>query len=130
MRRGDFQTYDRLYKAWGHLVPVKWDRRRAHNRPRAHADTAPSASKPNRRRKPPISWTAFGFDIVVDRSAEWIRAAVSACEADYCYIAAQASAPLVRGPLLEGRHGRQAARGAQTHRNVRPARVVNGISSR
>ena len=30
VQRGDFQTYDRLYQAWGHLVPVIWDRRRAH----------------------------------------------------------------------------------------------------
>ncbi len=79
-----FQDYDRLYEAFGHLVPVIWDRRRAD----LDLDTALSANHPNRREKPPLSWTVFGY-VIVDRSAEWTWAAVSACEADH-YIAAQA----------------------------------------
>ena len=70
VRRGDVQTYDRLYKAWGHLVPVIWDRRRV-------SDTAPSGSHPNRRQKPPITWTVFGY-IEVGRPAAWRQAALSA----------------------------------------------------
>ena len=35
--QGASQDYDRLYSAFGHLVPVIWDRRRA-------SDSAPSAS--------------------------------------------------------------------------------------
>ena len=77
VRRGDVQTYDRLYKAWGHLVPVIWDRRRARSCPVADADTAPSAPYPNRRRTPPLSWTAFGY-IEVGRPAAWRQAASSA----------------------------------------------------
>ena len=73
-----FQDYERLHMAFGHRVPVIWDRRRARNRPLAHADTAPSASIPNRRRgKLPVSWTVLGF-VVVDRPAKWARAALSA----------------------------------------------------
>ncbi len=64
VRHGAFQEYERMHAAFGHRVPVIWDRRRARTRPLAHADTAPSASNPNRRRKPPHSWTAFGFIVV------------------------------------------------------------------
>ena len=76
VRRGAFKDYERLHAAFGHRVPVIWDRRRARNRPLAHADTAPSARHPNRRRKPPVSWTALGF-VVVDRPAVWAAAALS-----------------------------------------------------
>ncbi len=89
--QGASQIYDHLYEAFGHLVPVIWDRRSA-------SDTAPSAHHPDRREPPPRSWAELGF-AVVDRSAEWTRAAVSACEADH-YIAAQTSASLVPGPAL------------------------------
>ncbi len=84
VRQGAFEEYGRLYEAFGHLVPVIWDRRRAD----LDLDTAPSASHQNRRGKPPLSWTMFGY-VIVDRSAGWTWAAVSACEADH-YIAAQA----------------------------------------
>ena len=83
VRHGVFQEYERLYAAYGHLVPVIWDRRAD-----LDLDTAPGAKRVNRREKPPLSWTAFGF-LIVDRSAEWTRAALSACEANH-YIAAQA----------------------------------------
>ena len=77
------EEYDFLQAALGDLVPIIWDRRCA-------SDTAPSVCHPNRRRKPPLSWPASGF-VVVDRSAAWVREAVSACEVDY-YLVAQASA--------------------------------------
>ncbi len=77
VRRGNVEEYDRLYKAWGHLVPVIWDRRRARSRPLADADTAPSASHPIRRRKPPVTWPMFGY-IEVGRPAAWRQAALSA----------------------------------------------------
>ena len=66
-----------MHAAFGHRVPVIWDRRRARNRLLAHAETAPSARHPDRRRKPPTSWTALGF-VVVDRPTTWARAALSA----------------------------------------------------
>ncbi len=66
-----------MHAAFGHRVPVIWDRRRARTRLRAHAETAPSARHPNRRQKPPTTWTALGF-VVVDRPAAWARAALSA----------------------------------------------------
>ena len=92
--QGASQDYDRLYEAFGHLVPVIWDRRRA-------SDTAPSASYPNRRQTPPPSWTELGFVVVVDRSAAWAwtRAALSACEADH-YIPAQAEPAGVGPPSI------------------------------
>ena len=68
VRHGAYEEYDRLHSAFGHLAPVVWARRRARTRPRAHADTVPSASQPNVRQKPPVSWTALGF-VVVDRPA-------------------------------------------------------------
>ncbi len=77
VRQGAFQQYDRLYAAFGHRVPVVWDRRRARSRQLADADTAPNARQPNRRQKPPLTWTALGF-IVVDRPATWARAALFA----------------------------------------------------
>ncbi len=89
VRRRDVQTYDRLYNAWGHLVPVIWDRRRT--RPRAHADTAPSARHPDRRREPPPSWTAFGY-IEVGCPAAWRQATLSAWKDDR-YSVVQANAP-------------------------------------
>ena len=70
VRQGAFQQYDRLYAAFGHRVPVVWDRRRARSRPLADADTAPSASKPNRRETPPPSWTELEF-VVIERTAAW-----------------------------------------------------------
>ena len=77
VRQGAFQDYERMHAAFGHRVPVIWDRRRARTRLRAHAETAPSARHPNRRQKPPLTWTALGF-VVVDRPATWARAALSA----------------------------------------------------
>ena len=91
VRNGAFEEYDFLRRAYGHLVPVTWDRRRA-------SDTAPSAYDPDRRGQPSLSWAALGFAIV-DRPAAWVRAAVSADEADHGLIA-QAYALLVRGPAL------------------------------
>ena len=64
VRDGAYEAYDRLYAAFGHRMPVAWDRRSA--RTHASSETGFSASIPNRREKPPPSWTAFDF-VVVDR---------------------------------------------------------------
>ena len=67
VRHGAYEEYDRLHKAYGHRMPVIWDRRRARSVPTTTAsETASSASIPNRRQKPPPSWTALGF-VIVDR---------------------------------------------------------------
>ena len=76
VRQGAYEEYDHLYAAFGHQMPIIWDRRHARSRPLADADTAPSASNPNRRQKPPVSWTTLGF-VVVDRPAVWAAAALS-----------------------------------------------------
>ena len=75
IRRGAYEEFDRLYNAFGHQMPILWDRR-------AQADTAPSAYHPDRREPPSPSWTALGF-VVVDLPAAWARAELSACEADH-----------------------------------------------
>ena len=59
IRRGAYEEFDRLYNAFGHQMPILWDRR-------AQADTAPSAYHPDRREPPSPSWTTLGF-VVVDR---------------------------------------------------------------
>jgi hypothetical protein len=61
VRRGDYQQYDQLYRAFGDRLPVLWDRRR----PDGHGDSA-TKREPERRQAPPISWVALGF-VVVDR---------------------------------------------------------------
>ncbi len=73
VQQGAFKAYERLQAALGDLVPIIWDRRRARTRSLAHAETAPSASNPNRRQKPPLSWNTVGF-VVVERPAAWVRA--------------------------------------------------------
>ena len=75
VRQGAFQDYERLHTAFGHRVPVIWDRRRARKWPLTNTDTAPNAKLPNRRQKPPVSWTTMGF-VVVDRPTEWVRASL------------------------------------------------------
>ncbi len=60
VRHGAFQEYERLHAAFGHLVRVIWDRRRAD----LDLDTVPGVSYPNRRETPPLSWTAFEFIVV------------------------------------------------------------------
>ena len=65
---GTYDQYERLQKAYGHRMPVIWDRRRARNpHTTTSSETASSASIPNRRQKPPPSWTVLGF-VVVDSS--------------------------------------------------------------
>jgi hypothetical protein len=66
VRRGDFQQYDRLYKAFGERVPVLWDRRRTV--PPGKGDDAGTPHE-ERRQTPPLSWVALGF-VVVDRPNE------------------------------------------------------------
>jgi hypothetical protein len=61
VRRGDYQQYDRLYRAFGDRVPVVWDRRRT-----ASPVSSVGARQLERRHAPPASWVALGF-VVVDR---------------------------------------------------------------
>ena len=65
VRRGDFQTYDSLYQAFGSRLPVIWDRRERKS-PRPPADQPSPESTERRTASPPASWTALGF-VVVDR---------------------------------------------------------------
>jgi len=61
VRRGDYQQYDVLYKAFGARVPVIWDRRRLE---RSDGDSAPRAGEghsTDRRNGRPASWDALGF---------------------------------------------------------------------
>ncbi|MGH9312403.1 MAG: hypothetical protein ACRD1S_04305 [Vicinamibacterales bacterium] len=61
VKRGDYQQYDVLYRAFGARVPVVWDRRR-----RAGPDPHPAPGaginhRPDRRGGIPSSWVALGF---------------------------------------------------------------------
>lgn len=67
VRRGDFQQYDRLYKAFSERVPVVWDRRRHTPAPVEGDDMG--TQREERRQAPPLSWVALGF-VVVDRPNE------------------------------------------------------------
>lgn len=58
VKRGDFQTYDLLYKTFGSRVPVIWDRR----------ERDASSPEPDRRvGSAPTSWVALGF-VVAERA--------------------------------------------------------------
>ena len=62
VRRGDFQTYDLLYKNFGSRLPVIWDRRK-------RDETGASETERERRTTPaPASWVALGF-VVADYDA-------------------------------------------------------------
>jgi len=65
VRRGDFDQYDRLYRAFGDRLPVVWDRRRNTRLPANGGDTGPQREE--RRQAPPTSWVGLGF-VVVDRA--------------------------------------------------------------
>lgn len=62
VRKGDFQTYDLLHKAFGARMPVIWDRR---NRVAGREDAAPETGD-RRTGSTPTSWAALGF-VVIDR---------------------------------------------------------------
>lgn len=65
VKRGDFQTYDLLYKAFSARLPVIWDRRQRTAAP--GAEQHPASTETNRRSStPPASWRVLGF-VVVDR---------------------------------------------------------------
>ena len=64
VRRGDYEQYDWLYRAFGDRLPVVWDRRMT-KRP-AQAGIDADAPREDRRLAPPASWVALGF-VVVDR---------------------------------------------------------------
>lgn len=66
VRRGDYQQYEVLYKAFGARVPVVWDRRRGERRDLNRPSEAAAPPTPERRSTTPPSWRALGF-VVVDR---------------------------------------------------------------
>ena len=58
VKRGEFSHFDRLSKAFGHRLPVVWDRRQNPGQPLG------GGQKPGfteRRASPPASWDALGF---------------------------------------------------------------------
>jgi len=66
VKRGEFQQYDVLYKAFGARLPVIWDRRRVEGRDQDPQSTAGEHHSAERRGGMPPSWVALGF-VVVDR---------------------------------------------------------------
>ena len=66
VRRGDFQTYDLLYKAYSHRLPVIWDRRKRPDITGAEKTTADTSDVERRSSPLPASWAALGF-LVVER---------------------------------------------------------------
>ncbi len=64
VRRGDFQTFDLLHKAFSARLPVIWDRRE--RTATARPERTPTTVRNERRSSPPVSWVALGF-VVVDR---------------------------------------------------------------
>jgi hypothetical protein len=68
VRRGDYEGYDRLYKAFGQLLPVIWERRRGERRKAAQSVGIEERRRGERRGSPPPSWTALGFVVVNRRS--------------------------------------------------------------
>ena len=60
VRRGDFQTYDLLYKTFGSRLPVIWDRRK-----QTSEGGAADAERNRRATATPASWVALGF-VVAD----------------------------------------------------------------
>ncbi len=60
VKRGDYQQYDVLYRAFGARVPVIWDRRRL-ARPDPNPAPSPDINHPDRRGGIPPSWIALGF---------------------------------------------------------------------
>jgi hypothetical protein len=57
VKRGEFQTYDMLYKMFGARLPVIWDRRERE---------VPSPPTDRRVGSAPASWVALGF-VVAER---------------------------------------------------------------
>lgn len=66
VRRGDFQRYDMLYKAFGDRVPVIWDRRRSERRQQHDAPDAGERRTVERRGSLGPSWRLLGF-VVAER---------------------------------------------------------------
>ena len=61
VKRGDYQQYDVLYKAFGARVPVIWDRRRIERRDPDPPSRAGNRYGAERRGVTPPSWVALGF---------------------------------------------------------------------
>ncbi len=59
VKRGEFAHFDRLSKAFGHRLPVVWDRRQ--NRNPLHGSSGQKTRFTERRAVPPASWDALGF---------------------------------------------------------------------
>ena len=64
VKRGDFQMYDLLYKAFGSRLPVIWDRRQR-TAPAGSSQASSTAESTERRNTMlPTSWQALGFVVV------------------------------------------------------------------
>ena len=68
VRRGEFQRYEELYKAFASGGPneVTWDRRQRERRRTAQPNDV-ERRQADRRAPPPVSWTGLGF-VVTKRS--------------------------------------------------------------
>ena len=66
VKRGSFQSYDLLHRAFGQKVPVVWDRRRCERRQNDQSADVVSRRVDERRGREPTSWTALGF-VVIER---------------------------------------------------------------
>jgi hypothetical protein len=62
VKRGEFASYDHLYRAYGKQLPVVWDRRRS--RPAAGEGQEPVTER--RSTAIPISWTYLSFVVAKD----------------------------------------------------------------
>jgi hypothetical protein len=65
VKRGEYQRYDSLYKAFGQTTPVVWDRRvRERRRTSAAIPFTEERRQIERRGAAPASWVALGFVVV------------------------------------------------------------------
>jgi hypothetical protein len=63
VKRGQYDEYDQLYRAFGSRVPVLWDRRRP---AKASAQDGQRQIPNERRNTSPTSWQALGFVVTRD----------------------------------------------------------------
>jgi hypothetical protein len=63
VKRGAFQSYDRLHVAFGQQLPIIWDRRHGERRRAMGSLEIPNRRSRARRGDPPASWPALGFAV-------------------------------------------------------------------
>jgi hypothetical protein len=65
LKRGEYQRFDLLHKAFGSTTPVIWDRRARERRRSAGGSLASGERRRGERRSPPpASWTGLGFVVI------------------------------------------------------------------